>query len=122
MNAPAMLSDESRELISLLAFIYLENNRPERATALLHALEAVKASDNRNRCALALAQLRSGKPKAALATLDALAMKAAPTAVFHLLRSDCLQALERHEEAMAAMRAFVALRQQAVPARETDHA
>ena len=63
MNAPAMLSDESRELISLLAFIYLENNRPERATALLHALEAVKASDNRNRCALALAQLRSGKPR-----------------------------------------------------------
>ena len=62
MNAPAMLSDESRELISLLAFIYLENNRPERATALLHALEAVKASDNRNR-ALALAQLRSGKPR-----------------------------------------------------------
>ena len=121
MNAPAMLSDESRELISLLAFIYLENNRPERATALLHALEAVKASDNRNRCALALAQLRSGKPSRA-GHAGRAGHEGAPTAVFHLLRSDCLQALERHEEAMAAMRAFVALRQQAVPARETDHA
>ena len=116
MNAPAMLSDESRELISLLAFIYLENNRPERATALLHALEAVKASDNRNRCALALAQLRSGKPSRA-GHAGRAGHEGAPTAVFHLLRSDCLQALERHEEAMAAMRAFVALRQQAVPAR-----
>ena len=47
-------------------------------------------------------------------------MKAPPTAVFHLLRSDCLQALERHE-AMAAMRASSRC-QQAVPARETDHA
>ncbi|CUJ27220.1 Flp pilus assembly protein TadD%2C contains TPR repeats [Achromobacter xylosoxidans] len=122
MNVPAMLSDESREFISLLAFIYLENNRPERATALLNALEAAKASDSRSRCALALAQLRSGKPKTALATLDALAMKAPPTAVFHLLRSDCLQALERHEEARAAMRAFVALRQQAGPAQGADRA
>ena len=122
MNAAAKLSDESRELISLLAFIYLENNRPERATALLHALEAARSSDSRSRCALALAQLRSGKPKAALATLDALAMKAPPSAVFHLLRSDCLQALERHEEARAAMRAFVALRQETAPAQEEDRA
>ena len=119
MNAPAMLSDESRELISLLAFIYLENNRPERATALLHALEAVKASDNRNRCALAL-QLRSGKPRRA-GHAGRAGHEGAPTAVFHLLRSDCLQALERHEEAMAAMRAFVAL-PAGRPGPETDHA
>ena len=63
MNAPAMLSDESRELISLLAFIYLENNRPERATALLHALEAVKASDNRTAARWRWPSCAAAKPR-----------------------------------------------------------
>lgn len=110
MKSAPKLNAETRELVLLLAFVYLENNRPEKATALLDALQALSTADGRARCTLALSQLRSGKPALALSTLDALAMSGPPNAVFHLIRAECLNALNRHDEAAAAMRAYVALR------------
>lgn len=106
------LSDDARQLLSLLAYIYLENNRPEKSAVLLSALDALGQADTRARATLALAQLRAGKPETALTTLDGLAMAGAVDAVFHLIRAQTLLALERRDEAAAAMRAYVALRPQ----------
>ncbi|WP_246164943.1 hypothetical protein [Pigmentiphaga aceris] len=106
------LSEDARQLMSLLAYIYLENDRPEKCSVLLAALDALGQADVRARTTLALAQVRAGKPQSALATLDGLAMSGAVDAVFHLIRAQTLLALDRRDEATAAMRAYVALRPQ----------
>lgn len=106
------LSQDACQLMSLLAYIYLENDRPEKCSVLLAALDALGQADTRARTTLALAQVRSGKPQSALATLDGLAMSGAVDAVFHLIRAQTLLALDRRDEATAAMRAYVALRPQ----------
>ena len=110
MNTSMSLMPDARELLSLLAYVYLENNRPEKSAVLLNALRTLGLADNRQLATLALAQLRAGKSEAALATLDLLAMQGGIDASFHLIRSQALLALERRDEAAAAMRAYVALR------------
>lgn len=110
MNASMPLTPDARELLSLLAYVYLENNRPEKSAVLLNALRTLGLADNRQLATLALAQLRAGKSEAALATLDLLVMQGGVDASFHLIRSQALLALERRDEAAAAMRAYVALR------------
>ena len=111
----AALSPDSVELLGLLAYVYLENNRPEKAAVLLSALETLGLADARRRLSLALAQLRSGKPESAVATLERAALRGEVDASFHLVRAQALLALQRHAEAAAAMRAYVALRAEAAP-------
>lgn len=110
MNASMPLTPDARELLSLLAYVYLENNRPEKTAVVLNALRTLGLADSRQLATLALAQLRAGKPDAALSTLDQLAMQGGVDAPFHLIRSQTLLALERRDEAAAAMRVYVALR------------
>lgn len=104
------LSEVSGVLLDLLAYIYQENDRPEKAAVLLAALEELGLADSRLRISLALAQLRSGKPDTALATLERIAMGGEITAAFHLVRAQTLVSLERDAEAAAAMRAYVDMR------------
>lgn len=110
------LGHRQAELLDLLAYIFLENDRPEKAAVLLAALQALGLADARRRVALALAQLRSGKPEAALETLErALLQGGGPGAgdtgaALHLVRAQALSALNRRPEAQAAMRAYVAMR------------
>ena len=111
----APLSPDSVELLGLLAYIYLENNRPEKAAVLLAALETLGQADSRRRLSLALAQLRSGKPETAIATLERAALRGEVDATFHLVRAQALLALDRRAEAAVAMRAYVALRTAAAP-------
>jgi len=105
-----VLESDAHDLLALLATIYLENDRPEKAAVLLSALDTLKQADPRDLAQLALAQLRSGKPATALDTLDRLALEGRTDAVFHLLRAHTLLALQRDDEAFAAMRAYVAQR------------
>ena len=97
----AALSPDSIELLGLLAYIYLENNRPEKAAVLLSALETLGVADSRRRLSLALTQLRSGKPESAAATLERAALRGEVDAPFHLVRAQALLALERRAEAAA---------------------
>lgn len=118
--APAgPLGEHGVTLLDLLSYIYLENDRPEKAAVLLAALDELGLADARLRVALALAQLRSGKPETALATLERVALRDGVSAAFHLVRAQALIALQRNAEAEAAMRAYVALRtgQQPPPSR-----
>lgn len=101
---------QSIELMDLLAFVYLQNGLPDKAAVLLAARNVLAPNDARALLALALAQVRSAKPQRALNTLDQLALLGAMDAPFHLVRAQALQALDRRDEAAAAMRAFVALR------------
>jgi len=116
MTAAMPLTPDARELLSLLAYVYLENNRPEKTAVVLNALRTLGLADPRQLATLALAQLRAGKPDAALSTLDQLAMQGGVDAPFPLIRSQALLALERRDEAAAAMRAYVALRPAAAAA------
>ena len=118
MNAPAdPLGAQGATLLDLLSYIYLENDRPEKAAVLLAALDELGLADARQRTSLALAQLRAGKPESALATLDRVALQGGLSSAFHLVRAQTLTALGREAEAEAAMRAYVDLRtRQAAPA------
>lgn len=53
------LPPEARELLSLLAYVYLENNRPEKTAVVLRALQTLGLADARQLATLALAQLLS---------------------------------------------------------------
>lgn len=113
--APALGADI--ELMDLLAYVYLQNNRPDKAAVLLAARDVLAPDHPRALLTLALAQVRAAKPARALDTLDRLALLGAMDGTFHLVRAQALQALGRGDEAAGAMRAFIALRgAQAAPA------
>lgn len=97
---------DDRAFIAHLAFLFLAHDRAERAVALFVLLAHNAAADDPIRGALALAQLRSGKPKAAFTTLSAIPIALQVQAPYQLLRAQILGALGRHEEAARAMRAF----------------
>lgn len=100
---------KSIEFMDLLAYIYLQNGRPDKAAVLLSARDVLAPDDTRALLTLALAQVRSAKPSKALQTLERLAILGAMGAEFHLVRAQALQALERNSEAASAMRAYVAM-------------
>lgn len=106
--APALAADI--ELMDLLAYVYLQNNRADKAAVLLAARDVLAPDHPRALLTLALAQVRAAKPARALDTLDRLALLGAMDGAFHLVRAQALQALGRADEAAGAMRAFIALR------------
>ena len=119
-DAAAPRTGSEIELMDLLGYVYLQNNRPDKAAVLLAARDVLAPDHPRTLLTLALAQVRSAKPGRALDTLDRLALQGAMDAAFHLVRAQALQALDRRDEAAGAMRAFVALRNNtAEPSPET---
>lgn len=105
------VSDGSEiELMDLLAYIYLENGRADKAAVLMAARDMLCPDDGGALMRLAVALVRSNKPLRALATLERLALIGAMNTTFHLVRAQALQALDRKDEAASAMRAYVALR------------
>lgn len=110
MPPERLLGKNGGTLLDLLAYAYLENDRPEKAAVLLAALETLGLADARQRTALAWAQLRSGEPASALDTLDQVALQAEPGMAFHLVRAQTLVALGRNAEAQAAMQVYIKLR------------
>ena len=119
-DAAAPRTGSEIELMDLLGYVYLQNNRPDKAAVLLAARDVHAPDHPRTLLTLALAQVRSAKPQRALNTLEQLALLGAMDAPFHLVRAQALQALDRRDEAAGAMRAFVALRNNtAEPSPET---
>ena len=104
------MNAEENTLMALLGYVYLQNTRPDKAAAVLAALDKLAPNQPKVLRALSLALIRSGKAQRALDTLDGLAMAGGSDAVFHLLRSQALQLLERHEESASAMQSYVHLR------------
>jgi len=109
------MNDQEQILLNLLGYMFLQSARPDKAAVVLSALDVLAPNQPKVLLALALAQLRNEKPERALGVLDRLAMAGKIDAAFHLLRSQSLSALARHEEAAAAMQNFVHLRKLAAP-------
>lgn len=107
-----MTSSES-SLLSLLAFVLMQNARPQRAATLLSVLNIMEPANPHTLRSLAVALLRSGKADHALETLDQLAMAGGIDATFHLLRAQALVAMQRPLEAAAAMKTFQQIRGEA---------
>ena len=105
-----------RELLELLGFVFLRNARPEKAETLYAALAALEPRNPRHALSLACAQVRCGKPEAALAGLDRMLERGEISAPVHLLRGQALARLQRLPEAERALRAYIAARE-AEPAR-----
>jgi thioredoxin-like negative regulator of GroEL len=103
-------AQDDRAFIAHLAFLFLSHDRADRAAALFALLAHDAAADDPIRGALALAQLRAGKPKAASGTLSAMPVRVQVRAPYQLLRAQILAALGRHDEAGHAMQAFAAAR------------
>ena len=117
--APAIpATPANSELIDLLAYIYLQHNRPDKAAVLLAARDLLAPGNARTLLALAVARLRSGQPQRALEALDRLALLGAMDASFHLVRAQALHALERTSEAAAAMRAYLEQRPDKLPSHQ----
>ena len=104
------LSSDAHELLGLLAYIYLEHNRPEKSVILLQTLNSLELATPREIVTLALSLLRTGKPEAALDALDRLALNGLQNAPCHLIRSQALHALQRTVEAQTAMQTYLRLR------------
>ena len=103
------MTAEEQIFLSLLGHIYLQNARPDKAAVLYAALDRMVPGQPKVLCALALAQVRSGKSQRALDSLDRLAMAGGVDAVFHLLRAQALNQLGRDEESQVAMRTYLQL-------------
>jgi len=104
------MTAEEESFLALLGYVYIQNDRPDKAAVLFAALDRLSPGQARVMRALALAQIRSGKVQRALDTLDRLAMSGQADAAFHVLRAQALGALGRQDEAAAAMRAYLQLR------------
>ncbi|MVW70492.1 tetratricopeptide repeat protein [Bordetella sp. 15P40C-2] len=110
-------TNDAHELLGLLAYIHLEHHQPEKSVVLLQALHAIGVSTPKEETMLALSLLQAGKPEAALARLDQLALNGVSDAACHLIRSQALHALGRKVEARAAMRAYLRARAASVTRR-----
>lgn len=108
-TAPAQ-PELALELMDLLGYIYLQHGLPDKAAVLLAARDVLAPDAPKALLTLAVAQLRSGKPERAHATLERLILLGAVDASFHLVRGQALQQLGREAEAASAMRAHIATR------------
>lgn len=104
------MNETAATALYVLAFTFLENARPEQASVLLEALDAVEPGQSRTLLALATAQLRHGQAGEALRTIERLSREGYCDAPLHLLRSQALRALGRHAQAHAAMTSYLLLR------------
>lgn len=109
------MTPEELSLLSLFGYVFLQNARPDKAAAVLAALDKLAPGQAKALKALALAQIQCGKAALALDTLDRLAICGGGDAAFHLLRGQALAMLDLHEEASRAMTRYVQMR--AIPAR-----
>ena len=102
-----MCTPRARDSMKLLAYLFMHQGLTERAVVLYAALAAHEPSNPEHLRALALALSRAGRHEQALDTLDRLALAGGVDLRFHLLRAQTLSALERTDEAAAAMRAYI---------------
>lgn len=104
------MNESAAAALYVMAFTLLENARPEQASVLLEALDTVDPGRPQTLLALATAQLRQGRAREALHTIERLAREGYQEAPLQLLRAQTLRALDRHAEAHSAMCRFLQLR------------
>lgn len=94
--------------LRILAYGFLQHAQPDKAVALLEALDALRPGDRHTLLTLATAHLRSGAASRALHVLGRVSTGEDAPVTADLLRAQALVTLGRHDEARAAMDAFLA--------------
>lgn len=107
---PFQGNDQPLGVLRILAYFYLQNNLPAKAAILLAALEHIGHMTARSYAMLALAHLRNGNVKLALATLERMAAAGHSGRAYHLIHAQTLVAANRQEEARQSMQRYLALR------------
>lgn len=110
MITPARNPQRSSHLLQMLAYIYLRNNRPEKAMTLLQAIDIIDSGERQHLALLALAQQRSGQFEQALQTLARISKDVADESLdasVALIRTQALQALGRTQDAVLSMQTYV---------------
>lgn len=102
-----MIPANEKNALALLAWFYMNQGYPVRASRLYHALGLLDPQDPAHHRGLAIAHLEAGHADRALAALDQLALRGAVDGPYHAFRARALAALGRQDEAAAAMRAYV---------------
>ncbi len=98
------------DVLRVLAYALLQNNQPDNALKLLKALGHLDHLDIRSRAMKAVAQLRSGAPADALATLQKGTDQGEDMPLFNLIRAQAYMKLGQATLARAAMQRYVATR------------
>lgn len=99
------------QALAVLAHAHRAQGDGARAALLYAAIDHLHPGDAAVLRGLAAAELAAQRPAQALSTLERLALR--PDGIdtaFHLLRAQALVALDRRDEAAAAMRAALAAR------------
>lgn len=117
-----MIPADQKSALTLLAWFYLNQGFPVRASRLYRSLALIDPDDPAHCRGLAVAQLAAGKADAALAALDQLALRGAIDGPYHAVRARALASLGRQTEAAAAMRAYVDYRAAPPPTDEPNTA
>ena len=107
--ASTRLDNEQRDALSVLGYFMLSMDRPDRAAVLYRALDLLEPGHAPHLRGLAVACARAGQPAEALDALERLTLVGALDGDFLALRARVLQALGRHGEARAAMRASLSV-------------
>lgn len=94
--------------LRILAYGFLQHAQPDKAVALLEALDALRPGDRHTLLTLATAHLRSGAASRALQVLRRVSTGEDTPAIDDLLRAQALATLGRQDEARAAMDTFLA--------------
>ncbi len=104
------MSRDEQDMVGLMAYFYLQNNRPEKAETLLTALDILVPDQPWTLSTLALAQIRAEHADLSLETLDRLAILGQIDARFHLMRVQALTSLNRMTEADEALQSYLDMR------------
>ncbi len=102
------MSPQEATALHVLSYVLMHNGQPEKAAALLEAVDALRPGNPRTLITLATAHLRCGAATRALHALER-SMHTFPNSPARaLLKAQALGMLGRAEEAKASMDAFVA--------------
>lgn len=119
------LSVRETQVLSQLAYMYLNQGFTERACLLYAALHLLQPEAPQHVRGIAVSNARAGRPDRALAALDLLALRGEVDAPYYSLRARVLGSLKRPDEAQAAMRSYLGLRASASvndkSSRSSDH-
>jgi len=114
-----LINNDTHNLLSLLAYVHLEHNSPEKTITLLQALFVLGISTPQEKTMLSLALLQNGEAENALTQLEEQALHNPVDASFHLVRAQVLHALDRRNEASIAMQTYLHSRETTVRTRES---
>lgn len=97
------MNQQLYQLLSLLAFTYLEHGKAAKAVTLLEALHEVDANQPRQSMLLALSHLKAGDAESSLNQLERHVRRFGPTGsdhrTFRWIKARALWAVGRHGEA-----------------------